>query len=290
MLKKRIVAVLVIKDGIVVQSIGFRKYLPVGDPLIAVEFLNSWGIDEIILLDIDATNKKRGPDFELISSLSKKCFVPLTVGGGIKTLEDIRKLIHFGADKIAINKVTLERPDIIGEASRVFGTQCIVVSMDVKRLGKHRYEVFSDSGSASTGKDPVAWAREAERLGAGEILLNSIDNDGAKAGYDLDLIKMISDKIEIPVIVCGGVGHPDHFLEGLTSGGASAAAAGNFFHFTEHSPIITKAYLKRQRSDVRFDSYAKYAGFDFGAKGRISKKDESYLEKLRFEYQPEEVI
>ena len=171
MLKKRIVASLTVKNGMVVQSIGFNKYLPIGRVDISVEFLNKWGIDEIVLLDIDATNQNRNPNFNMVTEASKKSFVPLTVGGGIKNLEDIRRLIHFGADKISINKVALTSPKIIKEASEVFGNQCIVVSIDVRK-NKNRYEVYSDNGKNPTGLNPVKWAKEAEKLGAGEILLN----------------------------------------------------------------------------------------------------------------------
>lgn len=290
MLKKRLVALLVVKNGIVVQSIGFRKYLPVGSPLIAVEFLNNWGIDEIIMLDISATPEGREPDFDLVKKVSKKCFVPLTVGGGVRNLDDMRKLIHFGADKISINHIALKKPEIISEASYVFGSQSIVVSIDVRAVGRHNYEVFYESMAESTHKNPVDWSREVERLGAGEILLTSIDRDGSKSGYDIELIKMVSKSVEIPVIACGGVGHPDHMLEGIVSGSASAVAAGNFFHFTEHSAITAKAYIQRHHSETRLDSYAQYKGFNFSEAGRLAKKEERYLEKLRFEYQPEEVI
>ena len=290
MLKKRIAASLVLKNGIVVQSILFNKYLPVGSPVIAIEFLNLWGIDEIVLLDIDATAQGRSPQFELINAVSRKCFVPMTVGGGVRNLEDMRKLMHFGADKISINKIAIENPNIITEASRVFGSQSVVVSIDAKLSCCNEYMVFSDSGKKATGIKVTEWARKVEDLGAGEIFLNSIDRDGTKLGYDLRLIKMVTDAVAIPVIACGGVGHPSHFLEGLIKGRASAAAAGNFFHFTEHSPIITKSYLRKHNTEIRFDSYAQYEGFSFDSHGRLAKRDENYLEKLRFEYQPEEVI
>jgi cyclase len=290
MLKKRIVASLVIKNGIVVQSIRFNQYLPVGTPLVAVEFLNLWGIDEIVLLDIDATVQGRKPDFELIRSVSKKCFVPLTVGGGIRTLEDMRNAIHFGADKISINAMALEEPTLIAHAAKVFGSQSIVVSIDAQITTQNTYTVYSYSRKAPTGLSAVEWARKVEKLGAGEIFLNSVDRDGSKAGYDLALVKMVSNVVSIPVIACGGVGNPQHFLEALLNSKASAAAAGNFFHFTEHSPIVAKAYLRVHDIDIRFDSYAQYNDFAFNADGRLAKREEEYLEKLRFQYHPEEVI
>ncbi len=231
MLKKRIVASLVIKNEIVVQSIGFKKYLPVGKPIISVEFLNLWGIDEIVILDIDATAGRRKTNFNMITQISKKNFVPLTVGGGIQSLDDMRMLIHCGADKISINSIALANSVILKEAAEVFGNQCIVVSMDVKINRDGQYEVFSNSGQIPTGLKPAEWARQIENLGAGEILLNSIDRDGSKQGYDLDLVRMVSDAVSIPVIACGGVGHPQHCLDVGVRGNAAALAAGSVFHF-----------------------------------------------------------
>lgn len=290
MLKRRIVACLVVKNGLVVQSISFKKYLPVGKSAISVEFLNRWGIDEIVLLDIDATSENRKPDFDSITDLSGKGFVPLTVGGGIKDLDDMRRLIHCGADKILINKLALLKPSIIRDASEIFGNQCIVVSFDVKVNKNGEYELFSDSGRIPTGLNPVQWAKEVERLGAGEILLNSIDRDGSKRGYDLDLIRMVCDAVTIPVIACGGADHPRHFLEVLLKTNASAVAAANFFHFFEHPPIIVKSYLRKNGVDVRLDSYADYSDIEFDFLGRAAKRIDQYLEKLRFEYIPEEII
>lgn len=289
MLKKRIAAVLAIKDGIVVQSIGFKKYLPVGSVGIAMEFLNSWGIDEIIALDIKASSQKRRPDFDLIKEVSPKCFVPLTAGGGIRDLGDIKKLVYCGADRIAINKTALANPKIIKEASAVFGNQCVVVSMDVKNING-KYEVYSDSGAKPTGLDPAEWAKRAEELGCGEILVNSINNDGAKTGFDLELTKRIADAVSIPVIACGGAGHPLHFRDVLDKCGASAAAAGNYFHFTEHSSITLKSFLKNSGLNIRLDTHADYKDFECDADGRIIKKSDQYLEQLRFKYQPKEII
>lgn len=290
MLKKRIVASLIVKNGRVVQSIGFKKYLPVGDVGVSVEFLNKWGIDEIVLLDIDATRQKRGPDFKLVMKISQKSFAPLTVGGGIRSIDDIRKLIRYGADKISINKISLLDSSIIKKAAEIFGSQCIVVSADVKKKNR-RYEIFSDNGKVPTGLDAVKWAKKIEGLGAGEIFLNSIDRDGLKSGYDLKIIKQVADSISIPIIACGGAGHPKHFLEAFTKAGASAAAAGNFFHFTEHSPIIVKSYLLQNKVDVRLDSYTNYKDINFiKENGRIAKRSDNYLDKIRFEYLPEEII
>lgn len=290
MLKKRVTALLVAKDGIVVQSLGFQRYLPVGSIDVAVEFLGKWGIDEIILLDINASPENRQPDFNAIERISSRVFVPVTVGGGIRTLEDIRRLVHAGADKVSINSTALLHPEFIGKAATVFGAQCIVVSMDVRKKPDGQYEVFANSGKTATGRDPADWAREVERCGAGEILVNSIDRDGMKVGYDIDLLRKVVAAVSIPVIICGGVGTAEHFREGIDAG-ASAVAAANYFHFTEHSPIVVKSYLNSCGLDIRLDTHARYQACTLeGITGRIAKRDESYLNKLRFEYQKDEVI
>lgn len=290
MLKKRIAACLTIKNRIVVQSVGFNEYLPVGSPMIAAEALNRWGIDEIIILDLDATREGRKPDFDLVTEVSKKIFVPLTVGGGIQNIEDIKKLISSGADKVSINKASWLSPEIISKGARMFGSQCIAVSIDVKIKPGKGWEVVCDSGQTLMSISPVEWARKVEKLGAGEILLNSVDKDGSKIGYDINLIKAVSGAVSIPVIACGGAGHPKHFLEGIIKGGASAVAAGNFFHFEEHSPIIVKSYLVKKGIKLRLESYAAYHEAGFQANGRLSKKSGDYLDKLRFEIIKEEII
>lgn len=289
MLKNRVIGCLVVKAGVVVQSMDFRRYLPVGRPEIAVEFLNAWGIDEIVLVDIDATREGRGPDIGMVSRASKSGFVPLTVGGGIRTVDDIRDLIHAGADKVAINKAALATPDLVSRGAEVAGSQCIVVSIDARRTGGG-WEVYADGGRTPTGWSPAEWAREVERLGAGEIFLTSIDRDGSFRGYDLDLARAVAGAVTIPVIVCGGAGHPRHFHEALRIEGVSAAAAGNIFHFTEHSVITTKAHLRAAGMDVRLDTYPTYAHAAFGETGRIRKAPDEVLEELIFEFIPKEVI
>lgn len=288
MLKKRIIACLTIKNGLVVQSIGFEKYLPIGDAGICAEFLNKWGIDEIILLDIDATKENRPPNFELITSVSKKCFVPLTVGGGIKTLDDIKKLVHCGADKVSINHSVSENPEIIKEAAEIFGSQCIVVAMDIKKISG-KYEICYGK-EKTVGADPVKAAKEAESLGAGEILLNLVDRDGFKNGFGVEIAKEVADAVSLPVIICGGAGFAKHFLEIFEKTNVSGAVAGNLFNFTEHSPILVKSFLKKNNIDVRLDTYANYLEAEFLEDGKLQKRPENYLEKLRFEYQPEEKI
>lgn len=291
MINRRLIACLIIKNGIVVQSIGFEKYLPVGKPEIAAEFLNRWGIDEIILLDMDATPQGRGPDFEMVRRVAKKCFVPLTVGGGIADVETMRKLIRNGADKVCMNTSAIRHPELIQEAADVLGNQCLVVSMDVRRKKDERCEVFMNSGRSPTDLNPAGWAQRVEDLGAGEIFLNSIDRDGSKSGYDLELIRTVTQAVSIPVIACGGVGCPEHFVEGLVKGNATAVAAGNYFHFTQHSPIAAKSFLRQKENvRVRLDTHATYADFSFDDLGRVGKRTDAYLNKIRFEYQEKEVI
>ena len=289
MLKTRVIGVLVVREGIVVQSINFKQYLPVGKPSIAVDYLNRWGIDEIIFLDIEATRQNRDPQFELIKMVSGCCHVPLSVGGGISKVEDIQQLIHSGADKVVLNTAAVENPKLITDGAELFGNQCIVVSIDAREVSPGKYEVFTDSGQNPTGITPVEMAKQAEDCGAGEIFLNSIDRDGSKEGYDFDLILPVVKSVNIPIIVCGGANHPQHFTEALKTD-VSGVAAANYFHYTEHSPIVLKSCLKSEKAGIRLDSYATYEGFDFDHLGRAAKKDDSVLDKMRFEYIPEEII
>lgn len=286
---KRIIGVVLVRQGFVVQSLGFKRFLPVGRVEVAVEFFSRWGLDEIILLDIDASLAGRAPDQELVRRASRKCFVPLTVGGGIRSLDHMNALIHGGADKIAVNTAALEDPGLINRASAVLGDQCVLVSMDVRR-GDTGYEVFSHGGQRPTGLHPVVWARDAASRGAGEILVNAIDRDGCKRGFDLELMALVADAVRIPVIACGGAGHPDHFAAIARDTGVSAIAAGNYFHFTEHSPMVTKAYLAQAGIPVRLDTYARYTEQAFDVTGRAAKKDDGILEKMRFEIIPDEII
>lgn len=290
MLKKRLVGCVLVRDGIVVQSLGFERYLPVGRVSITLEFLNQWGIDEIVLLDMTAGRRGTGPDADLVRTSTTKCFVPLTVGGGIRTVEHMDALMHAGADKIALNEAAIDTPELITAGAARYGNQCIVVSIDAKRTAPGRFEVFTGGGRRPTGLSPVDVARQSVDRGAGEILLTSIDRDGAKTGYDLELVDQLADAVNVPLIVCGGAGHPRHFLEALTRSHVSAAAAGNYFHFTEHSPVVTKAWLRAVPFDIRLDTYAHYRDIGFDHDGRIARRDDAYLDDLIYEVIPPEVI
>lgn len=288
-LKQRVVGVIVVRAGWAVQSIGFRRFLPVGRPEIAVEYLNRWGIDEIILLDIDATLAGRKPDFEAVGRYARFGQVPLTVGGGISEVADIERLIRAGADKVALNWAARSHPELIAAGAERFGNQCLVVSLDAREVAPGRHEVFARGGREPTGLTPAEAARRACAAGAGEILINSIDHDGSGKGYDLELVRSVLEVVDVPVVACGGVGEPRHLLAGLQLG-VSGVAAANFFHFTEHSVIVAKRFLLQAGAKVRLDSYADYRGAAFAERGRAARRPDADLDHLRFDYIPEEVI
>jgi imidazole glycerol-phosphate synthase subunit HisF len=263
MLKKRLIACLLIQNGQIVQSIGFKEFLVVGNAILAVEHFNAWAIDEIVILDI---NREKNYDFwrpdvnydntltefhELIRYVSSKAFIPITAGGGIRSIDDIRQYIHEGADRVSINSAAINTPDIITKGATMFGTQCIVVSIDAKRQPDGSHHVMTDFGAADTGTSVVEWAKEVEALGAGEIFLTSVDCDGAGQGYDIGLIQSVTDVVRIPVIASGGVGDWSHLISGIRDGGASAVSVGNKFHFTEHSTMHAKRHMKEHGIDVR---------------------------------------
>lgn len=261
MLKKRLIPILLMREGILVKSIQFHQYRPVGNPLVAIDYFNEWEVDEIVFLDItpgipyqpgrkdiNLQNFQKLADYT--AYISKKCFVPLTVGGGIRTIEDIRTLLHAGADKVSINTMAVKQPEFISEATKIFGRQCIVVSIDTKKT-KTAYEVYTSYGKEPTGLHPVMWSKEIVKKGAGEILLQSMDKDGTLSGYDLELIKMISDNTDVPVIAASGVGEWQHLVDGIKVGHASAVAAANIFHYTEHSTRHAKEYMRKMGIDLR---------------------------------------
>lgn len=263
MLKNRLIACLLLKDGQLVESIGFSKFLIIGNAVMAVRHFNAWEVDEIILLDI---NRRKNYDFgrddvnynnnikelsELIQYISKSCFVPLTVGGGIRSVEDIKKYIQAGADKVSVNTAALDNLQIIKDGAKVFGSQCIVVSIDTKKMPDGAHRVMKNFGAVDTGISAVDWAKRAEEAGAGEIFLTSIDRDGSYQGYDIPLVKSVTEAVKIPVIASGGVGEWQHLVDGINLAGASAVSVGNKFHFTEHSTMHAKKYMREQGIDLR---------------------------------------
>lgn len=288
MLKKRIVAILVIKDGMLVQSLGFSQYLPVGSPQVAVEFLDEWGIDEIILLNISATRNGDHPDYRMVRNVAMRCKVPLAVGGGISSVDQIFELMRSGADKISFNQAGLHRPELIVEAAKIFGDQCVVVSIDAIKVNGN-YCVYDYLQRKPRQELVVDFAKYLQDIGAGEILINSIDRDGAKSGFDLDLINSICDAVKVPVICCGGVGRPQHFIEALNNTNVSAVAAANFFHFTEHSVTMAKALINRT-TPVRHETYFRYNNSHFDSSGRLLKRDERELEELLYFRIEKEII
>lgn len=252
MLKKRLIPVLILRHGQVVQSVQFKHTNVIhANPITAVKFFNAWAVDEIILLDVSRDLKKRNKFYDAIDDLSKKCFVPLTVGGWINSIEEVSKLLRFGADKIVINTAAYKNPKIISDCAKTFGSQCVVISIDAKIIENGEYEVCLNRGQEPIGLDPANWAKEAQEMGAGEIFLNCINNDGNRKGYAIDLLQRIVDKVDIPVIAMGGVSKWQHLVDGIILGGADAVAAANIFHYTEHSTKKAKEYMRSKGIDVR---------------------------------------
>ena len=262
MLKNRLIPCLITRDGMLVKSIKFSRYQIIGNPKTAAQFFNAWAVDELILLNIspggtfslgrsDKNDERVGSFLEIITDVSRYCFVPLTVGGGIRSVDDMYQYLQRGADKIAINTQAFRDPTLITLGADKFGSQCIVVSIDVKKKEDGAYEVYIAGGKEATGWDPVRWACKAEACGAGEIFLNSIDRDGTLAGYDLELLKSVVQAVKIPVIACGGVGKWDNLVEGITQGQVAAVAAANIFYFTEQSTKKAKARMREAGLAVR---------------------------------------
>lgn len=261
MLKKRLIPVLLLKNGLLVRSELFKIHQVIGNPIYEVQRFNEWNVDELIYLDItrdefydlgrdDHKVKGLNDPMSILDAVSKSCFMPLTWGGRIRSIEAIRQLINHGADKVTLNYAAVRTPNLITEGSKIFGSQAIVVSVDVLRHMNGKYEVFTEGGRMSTGLDPKAWAREVEDRGSGEILLQSIDRDGTGRGYDLELIHNVASVTTIPVIACSGVGRYEHYVEGIRAG-ASAVAAANIWHFKELSDRGGKRALARAGIDVR---------------------------------------
>jgi len=250
MLKTRIIPTVLFKNGIVVKTKKFSEHRNIGSCINTVRVYNAREVDELIFIDTDATKEMRGLPIAIVREVLDECFMPLTVGGGVKTTEDINALLKIGADKVSINSEAVKRPDFISEAAKVFGSQSIVISIDAKRNGGS-YEVFTESATKPSGMDPVFWAKKCEKLGAGEILINSIDHDGMMDGFDIELIKQVSDAVNIPVIACGGAGNLDDFTKAIKEGHASAVSASSIFLFTQTTPENVKMHMAKSGINVR---------------------------------------
>ncbi len=251
MLAKRIIPCLDVKEGRVVKGINFVNLIDAGDPVENAKVYDKQGADELVFLDITASYEKRGIMIDVVRRTAETIFMPLTVGGGIRTVEDIRNLLNAGADKVSINTAAVKNPGFVKESAEIFGSQCIVVAIDAKRNG-NSWEVYIHGGRTPTGIDAVEWAKKVVELGAGEILLTSMDRDGTKKGYDAELIKAISNAVSVPVIASGGAGTKEHFYEGLVYGKADAVLAASVFHFKEMTIRELKKYLENKGVIVRF--------------------------------------
>lgn len=246
MLAKRIIPCLDVHAGRVVKGVNFLQLRDAGDPVEIAKRYEAEGADELVFLDITASHEQRDIIIDVVQRTSEVIFMPLTVGGGIRTLDDIRRLLKAGCDKVSINSSAVTDPDFVREAALRFGSQCIVVNIDPKRVirdGKEFWDVHINGGRKSTGLEAVAWAQEVERLGAGEIVLTCMDADGTKNGFDLEITRAVADAVEIPVVASGGAGSPQHMLEAVTTGGASAALAASIFHYGEYTIAATKQYM-----------------------------------------------
>ena len=253
MLKIRVIPCLDVKDGRVVKGVNFVDLVDAGDPVEQAALYDSEGADELCFLDITASHENRETIFDVVGRTAARCFMPLTVGGGVRTVDDIRKLLLAGADKVSINTAAVKNPDFVRQAAMKFGSQCITVAVDAKQTAAGRFEVFTHGGREATGLDAVAWARRMAEYGAGEILLTSMDRDGTKKGFDLPLTRAISDAVPVPVIASGGVGTLEHLVEGVREGHASAVLAASIFHFGTFRISEAKAALAAAGIPVRGD-------------------------------------
>jgi cyclase len=251
MLKVRIIPCLDVHAGRVVKGVNFVDLVDAGDPVEQASVYDAAGADELTFLDITASHENRDTILDVVARTAERCFMPLTVGGGVRANEDIRRLLLAGADKVSINSAAVSRPEFVSEAAEKFGDQCIVVAIDAKQVAPGRWEVFTHGGRKGTGLDAVEWARRMAQSGAGEILLTSMDRDGTKAGFDLGLTRAVSDAVPVPVVASGGVGTLDHLVEGITKGGASAVLAASIFHFGIFSIDQAKAHLARAGVPIR---------------------------------------
>lgn len=247
MLRKRLVTVLTFNDGVLFRTKNFNP-----DYRYTLSFVDAWSIDEIVVLDVTRSGKGERNNFcEVVKEFANRCFVPLAAGGAVCAIEDFRTLLGVGADKVVVNTEAVRRPEFITEAAKLFGSQCVVVSIDAKKKQDGSYEVFTEFGKKSTGLDPTEWAKKAQKLGAGEIMITLIDNDGSLEGYDNKLNQIVSEAVDIPVLVCGGAGKWQDFVDGFTHGKASAVCTTNIYHFTESSIKSAKNFLKQAGIKIR---------------------------------------
>tara|TARA_Y100001934_G_scaffold30233_1_gene33362 strand:+ start:656 stop:1414 length:759 start_codon:yes stop_codon:yes gene_type:complete len=250
MLKTRLIPCLDVKNGRVVKGVNFIDLKDAGDPVEQAKFYDDSGADELCFLDITASHENRGTILGVVERTAEQCFIPLTVGGGIRTIEDIRRLLKAGADKISINTAAVKNPKLVESAAKKFGSQCVVVALDARRTNKS-YEIFTHGGRTQTGLDALDWAKRMESLGAGEILLTSMDRDGTQKGFDLELTQMIADAVKIPLIASGGVGKLQHLVDGVKVGHASAVLAASIFHFGAYSIGEAKTYMESKGIAIR---------------------------------------
>ena len=253
MLAKRIIPCLDVTGGRVVKGTNFVDLRDAGDPVEIARRYDEQGADELTFLDITATSDERDLILKVIEDVAAQVFIPLTVGGGVRKAEDVRRLLNAGADKVSINSAGVNNPDLIAETSSIYGSQAIVVAIDAKRRGDGTWEVYTRGGRTPTGIDAVEWAKKVEKLGAGEILLTSMDGDGTKAGFDLELTRAVSDSVSIPVIASGGVGNLQHLVDGIVGGHADAVLAASIFHFGEYTIEEAKRYMQDRGIPVRLD-------------------------------------
>ncbi len=253
MFKVRVIPCLDVKDGRVVKGVNFVNLRDAGDPVEAAIAYDAAGADELTFLDITASHEKRDTIYDVVQRTAEACFMPLTVGGGVRSIDDIRKLLTCGADKVSINTAAVARRGFVKEAAEKFGDQCIVVAIDAKSVAPGKWEIFTHGGRKPTGIDAVGYAREVVSLGAGEILLTSMDRDGTKHGYDIPLTRAIADAIPVPVIASGGVGNLEHMVAGIRDGHATAVLAASIFHFGEYSVRQAKEYMAKAGLPMRLD-------------------------------------
>lgn len=244
MLKTRLIPLLLLNQGRMVKGVNFGNFRDVGQPISTAKIYDAQAADELVLLDISASREGRKALFDAVGEIAEHCFMPLTAGGGVRTVEDARKLLVAGADKVALNTAAVEKPELITEIAEQFGAQCVVVSIDVKTTDKHRWEVFTHAGTKPTNLEAVAWAKYAVHLGAGELLVTNVDREGRREGYDLEFLRAVSEAVSVPVIASGGVGTLQDLVDGVKLGKAAAVSCASLFHFTDQSVIKARAFMK----------------------------------------------